>query len=201
MRCREPERSPPSKSRWSVCIARSPRSRSVSKLPSRWRRSRTTARSCASCARNAAPDGPRSERARRACATCGKELSDECLYVQAMRAMREELREAHHPRRTPTPPSPRSHRRSFCAAKGRPSSCSAFARRVRKDPSAQCFSTFWRAVSPPPRCTLAMAAYEVELARQGKASTWTGSLGGPCNTQISLAFDERRKTWTYTELR
>ena len=53
----------------------------------------------------------------------------------------------------------------------------------------------------PWRCTLASDAFEIELARQAKTSTWTANLGEPCNTQITLARDDKRKTWTYTEVR
>jgi hypothetical protein len=145
-------------------------------------------------------NAPRSEPGRIACAACRTEFSDACLYEQAMREMRKGCGKPAETRVHPNPAvvaleQAESARglgsglmRRFCAA-------------CNKDPSAACFSGFWQAVQAPARCTVATDGFETELSRQGKTSTWTANLGGPCNTQVTLALDEKRKTWTYTEVR
>jgi hypothetical protein len=150
----------------------------------------------AQCRENA----PRSEPARIACAACRPAFEDECLYAEAMKDMRKDCGKL---------PPPRSHANSAVASIERAEAerglgsalLGRFCAACENDPSARCFSSFWEQVGAPARCTLATDGFEVELARQGKTSTWTANLGGPCNTQVTLALDERRKTWTYTEVR
>jgi hypothetical protein len=143
---------------------------------------------------------PRSEPARIACAACSSEYSDACLYEQAMKELRKDCEKA-QPAYTHANPAVMAVLQAE-AARGlgsalMPRFCAACA----KDASASCLSAFWEAVGAPARCTLATDGYDIELARQGKTSTWSANLGGACNTQVTLAHDERRKTWTYTEVR
>lgn len=145
-------------------------------------------------------NSPRSEPGRIACAACRPDFSDACLYEQAMKDMRKDCGKPVETRVHPNPAVAAVEQAE--AARGLGSGlmgrfCSACA----KDPSAKCWSAFWQAVQAPARCTLATDGFEIELLRQGKTSTWTANLGGACNTQVTLALDEKRKTWTYTEAR
>ncbi len=144
---------------------------------------------------------PRSERARLACAACRDDLSDACLYVQAMLALRKDC--GKRPRPVPHLNPAVAALEHDAAERGQDGAqlMERFCGACTQDASAQCFSAFWRAIDPPDRCTLTTDAYELELTRQDKTSTWIGNLGGACNTQITLALDERHKIWTYTEIR
>jgi hypothetical protein len=146
-------------------------------------------------------ESPRSEPARMACNACRGELSDTCLYEQAMKNMRGDCAK---------PRAEDTHVNAAVAllergeaerGRGHAQVMQRFCAACKDQPNAACWSAFWASITPLARCTLAMDGYELELSRQGKTSTWTGNLGGPCNTQVTLALDERRKLWTYTELR
>ncbi len=144
---------------------------------------------------------PRSERARLACANCRRDLSDECLYTQAMLALRQDCAKTAPPITHANPAVAALERAEAERGQSGAALLRKFCGACTGQPSAQCFSSFWGAIEAPPRCTLAMDAYELELTRQGKTSTWIGNLGGPCNTQISLSSDDRHNVWTYTEVR
>jgi hypothetical protein len=75
-----------------------------------------------------------------------------------------------------------------------------FCAACRDDPSAACFSGFWNGITPPLRCALKTASFELTLARQRESDTWIGNLGGSCNTQIALSYDEPARTWTYRQV-
>ncbi|MET0282816.1 MAG: hypothetical protein ABW352_00020 [Polyangiales bacterium] len=145
-------------------------------------------------------NAPRTEPGRIACAACRPDYGDECLYAEAMKDMRKDCGKLPAPRVHPNPAVAQLEQAE--AARGLGSGLMGrFCAACAKDPSATCLTAFWEAVGAPARCTLTSDAFEIELTRQGKTSTWTANLGEPCNTQITLALDEKRKTWTYTEQR
>ncbi|HEX5657688.1 MAG TPA: hypothetical protein VFX59_10860 [Polyangiales bacterium] len=145
-------------------------------------------------------NAPRTEPGRIACAACRPDYTDECLYVEAMKDMRKGCDELPAPRWHANPAVAQLEQSD--AARGLGSALMGrFCAACPDDPSAACLSAFWQAASVPNRCTLASDGFEIELTRQGKTSTWTANLGEPCNTQITLALDEKHRTWTYSEIR
>ncbi len=145
-------------------------------------------------------NAPRTEPGRIACAACRPDYTDACLYAEAMKDMRKDCGKQPAPRVHPNPAVAQLDQAE--AARGLGSGLmDRFCAACSGDPSAACLSAFWEAVGSPARCTLATDAFEIELTRQGKTSTWTANLGEPCHPQLTLALDEKRKTWTYTEVR
>jgi hypothetical protein len=143
----------------------------------------------------------RTEQARRACAACAGKLSDECLYVQAMKELKRDCGGGTQPPEHDNPAVAALARAEAARDAGSARTTARFCAACADDESAPCFSRFWHEAPTPPRCTVSTTATELLLQRQGSSMAWTGTLADPCNTQIALSYDDARRTWTYRQLR
>ncbi len=50
-------------------------------------------------------------------------------------------------------------------------------------------------------CEISSGLFDARLVRQRGTWVWTGNLGGTCNTQVTVAFDESTKVWTYRQVK
>ena len=143
---------------------------------------------------------PRTEQARRACAACRKSLTDACLYVEVMRDLRQRCTTTTRPVPHPNPAVRALEQADDERGQSVTAITDRFCDACRDDMSAACFSSFWNGIEPPERCALKTASFELTLTRQSESPTWIGNLGGTCNTQVALSYDEAGRTWSYRQV-